>query len=126
MNSLVRRLDLSQEYFFDEGCHIIEISNSDDDAEVSIAQARVEKGQQTKWHRLENTTERYVILQGTGSVEVGDSDPCPISAGDVVIIPQATRQRIRNTGSEDLRFLAICSPRFQKSNYRQGTGIDTL
>ena len=118
---MIKKHDSNDEYYFEEGCHIIETSNSADDEDVSIAQARVEKGQRTKWHYLENTTERYVILSGCGSVEVGTEEPCDITIGDVVIVPANTRQRIKNTGENDLLFLAICSPRFQKKNYHEGS-----
>lgn len=118
MKSSIKKFEPEQEYYFEEGCHIVEISNSADDEEVSIAQARVEPGQQTKWHSLTDTTERYVVLEGSGLVEVGDSIHTEVRQGDVVIIPAHTRQRINNTGQVDLRFLAICSPRFKKSNYR--------
>jgi mannose-6-phosphate isomerase-like protein (cupin superfamily) len=118
---MIKKHDPSDEYYFEEGCHIIETSNSEDDEDVSIAQARVEKGQRTKWHYLENTTERYVVLSGSGLVEVGTDRACEITAGDVVIVPANTRQRIKNTGEHDLLFLAICSPRFQKKNYCEGS-----
>ena len=120
MNHHIKRFDPSQEYYFEEGCHIVETSNSASDEDVSIARARVAPGRQTQWHFLENTTERYVIIQGCGLVEVGKADPCAVSAGDLVIIPPGTRQRIRNDGAADLIFLAICSPRFEKENYREG------
>ena len=118
---MIKTHDPNNEYYFEEGCYIIETSNSVDDEDVSIAQARVEKGQRTKWHSLVNTTERCVILSGCGSVEVGTAEPCDITTGDVVIVPASTRQRIKNTGENDLLFLAICSPRFQKKNYREGS-----
>jgi mannose-6-phosphate isomerase-like protein (cupin superfamily) len=60
-------------------------------------------------------------LSGTGLVEVGSEEPCDITTGDVVIVPANTRQRIKNTGENDLLFLAICSPRFLKKNYREGS-----
>jgi len=106
------------EYWFKEGCHILEIANDPDDPAVSIARARVEAGMRTQWHRLEGTWERYLIIQGEGTVEVGDLDPAPVSVGDVVIIPPETRQRIENTGKQDLVFYAICSPRFTPECYR--------
>jgi mannose-6-phosphate isomerase-like protein (cupin superfamily) len=119
MKHSIQKFDLDQEYFFEEGCHIVEISNSAADEDQSIVRARVAVGQQTKWHSLDNTTERYVILQGCGMVEIGNKQATAVSYGDVIIIPAQTRQRIKNTGSEDLIFLAICSPSFQKSNYRE-------
>jgi mannose-6-phosphate isomerase-like protein (cupin superfamily) len=105
------------EYYFHEGCHILELSNSSDDPEVSIARARVESGMTTRWHRLRDVTERYVILSGSGRVEVGDRLPQIVSVGDTVIIPPRSRQRIANIGQEDLVFLAICSPRFLPECY---------
>lgn len=111
--------DPQAEYFFEEGCFITELSNSETDPEVSVARARVEPGKITKWHALEGISERYLILEGRGRAEVGESDSQLLEKGDVLVIPANTRQRINNTGSEDLIFLAICSPRFTKSAYRQ-------
>jgi len=105
------------EYFFAEGCFITELSNSDDDPAVSIARARLEPGKTTRWHYLRGTTERYVMLQGAGLVEVGDVPAQHVSSADVVIIPAGARQRISNTGKTDLVFLAICSPRFTPADY---------
>ena len=106
-----------REYFFREGCHITELSNGDHDPAVSLARARVEPGMTTAWHSLEGTVERYVILAGRGTVEVGDLPPTDVGPGDVVIIPSGCRQRIANTGEVDLVFLAVCSPRFVPGAY---------
>ena len=105
------------EYFFDEGCHITEWWNSPDDGQASIARARVEPGMTTKWHRLKGVTERYVILEGQGRVEVGKLAPEAVGPGDVVVIPPGVAQRITNAGRADLVFLAICTPRFTQSIY---------
>ncbi len=107
-----------QEYYFHEGCHILELSNNSADEAVSIARARVLPKQTTKWHALAQTVERYVILQGQGMVEIGDLTAQCVQAYDVVIIPPNYRQRIHNTGEEDLIFLAICSPRFTPKHYQ--------
>lgn len=107
----------AREYYFEEGCFINELSNEPYDAAVSIARARVEPGRTTRWHYLEGTTERYVIISGTGMVETGEQPSAPVSAGDVVLIQPGVRQRISNTGEDDLVFLAICSPRFLPENY---------
>jgi mannose-6-phosphate isomerase-like protein (cupin superfamily) len=112
MKAGVRRVDSSREYLSAERCHILELSNSPDDVAVSIARARVEPGVTTRWHRLTGIVERYVILEGVGSVEVGDVPPQPVAPGDVVWIPAGQRQRIRNVGESDLVFLAICTPRY--------------
>ena len=81
-----------QEYYFEEGCFINELANGPDDPEVSIARARVEPGKITRWHFLRETTERYVIILGSGMVETGDQPSTRVTAGDVVLIPPGVRQ----------------------------------
>ena len=105
------------EYFFKEGCFITELFNDPRDQQLSIAQARVEPGVATRWHRLRETTERYFILAGQGLVEVGDKPAQQVASGAVVIIAAGDRQRITNTGLEDLIFNAVCTPRFEVDNY---------
>lgn len=107
-----------REYFFAEGCFIDEWWNHADDAAVSIARARVAPGATTRWHCLEAIQERYVILSGQGRVEVGRLPPEAVGPGSVVLIPPGTGQRITNTGSDDLVFLAVCTPRFVLAAYR--------
>ena len=118
MESAVLRPDPDAEFYTAERCHILEMSNSTADEQLSIARARVEPGVSTAFHSLEDTVERYVILEGQGAVEIGKKAPETVRAGDVVLIPPGIDQRITNTGSEDLIFLAICTPRFRAENYR--------
>src|SRR5262245_52881596 len=117
MKAAIRRIDPRREYLSAERCHILELSNSPEDEAVSIARARVEPGVTTRWHRLTGIVERYVILEGVGSVEVGDAPAQTVAAGDVVWIPADQRQRIRNVGAADLVFLAICTPRYLEWAY---------
>ncbi len=118
----VRRLREETEYATAERCRIVEVSNSADDPDVSIARARVGPGVTTRWHRLAGTAERYVILAGAGRVEVGDLPPQRVGPGDVVLIPPGRRQRIANVGAADLVFLALCTPRFRAECYEDVEG----
>jgi mannose-6-phosphate isomerase-like protein (cupin superfamily) len=122
MKASIRQLDPGSEFYTGEECFITEVSNSDDDPELSIARARVAPGVTTRWHRLKDTAERYVIISGEGRVEIGDLAPAAVGPGDVVLIPPMCRQRITNTGGVDLVFLAICTPRFTAAAYED---IDT-
>jgi mannose-6-phosphate isomerase-like protein (cupin superfamily) len=119
MKEAIRRQDLSTEFYTAERCYITELSNTTDDPDASIARARVEPGVTTRWHRLKGTVERYYIIHGRGHVEVGDVRAQEVNAGDVVLIPPMCRQRITNIGSEDLIFLAICTPRFSSEAYEE-------
>ncbi|PPE73548.1 cupin domain-containing protein [Solimonas fluminis] len=100
-----------------ERCDIAELSNTADDPELSVARARVAPGITTRWHRLHGIAERYVILEGRGRAEVGGLPPQDLLPGDVLRIAPDQPQRITNTGSADLVFLALCTPRFRWDAY---------
>jgi mannose-6-phosphate isomerase-like protein (cupin superfamily) len=117
VNGLITITDDRDEFFFEEGCYILELSNNATDPEVSIARARVQPGVKTRRHRLHGITERYVILEGKGRVEVGEQQAQDVSCGDVVRVPPDFNQCIRNIGDRDLVFLAVCTPRFDRSAY---------
>ena len=97
--------------------YVIVMSNSPADLGVSIARARVKEGVTTKLHRLKGVVERYVILSGMAKVEVAGLETQLVLAGNVIIIPSLCSQRITNIGTDDLVFLAICTPRFTKEVY---------
>ena len=110
--------DPALEFAFDaEDCRILECWNDADDPQASIARARVAAGERTRWHALIGITERYLILTGSGLVEVGEKPPERVGPGDIVVIPAGVRQRIRNIGGGDLLFYAICTPRFRSAAY---------
>ena len=115
----IRPMNPAAEYWFAEGCHINELSNTDADPAISIARARVATGVTTRWHRLIDTAERYVLLSGKGRVEIGDLPLQEVGPGDVVLIPPGCRQRITCLGKEELVFLAICTPRFRPEAYEE-------
>jgi mannose-6-phosphate isomerase-like protein (cupin superfamily) len=117
MKEAIKRFDPVGEFYTPEQCYIIELSNTPADPDVSIARARVEAGVTTRWHRVAGITERYVVLEGQGRVEVGTLPAAEVAAGDVVLIPASCPQRIGNIGTVDLIFLAICSPRFRIEAY---------
>ncbi len=117
MKEAIKHQNLSNEFYTPEKCYITELSNTPDDPDASIARARVEPGVTTRWHRVTGTVERYYIVNGRGRVEVGKLSPQEVKPGDIVLIPPMGRQRITNIGSEDLVFLAICTPRFSNDVY---------
>ena len=122
MKPVIKKQDLGKEFYTSERCHITELSNDWQDPELSIARARVEPGVSTAWHRLRDTTERYYIVSGTGLVQVGQAAAQQLNAGDVLIIPPMSPQRITNNGKEDLVFLALCTPRFSDKVYEEMEG----
>ena len=123
---MVFYFDPSREFYTPEGCYILELSNTAADPAASIARARVTPGATTRWHRLRDTVERYLILEGTGRVEVGRLPPREVNPGDVVLIPPECRQRITNMGEQDLVFLCLCTPRFNPQAYEDLEGARPL
>lgn len=107
------------EYYTDENCHILELFNTSEFKDLSIARARVEPGERTEWHKLEGTVEFYFILEGRGVVELGEKYTQEMLKGSLVRIPAEMRQRITNTGASDLVFLCICTPSFSEENYHR-------
>lgn len=78
----------------------------------SIAHAIIPPGESTLPHLLKKSTELYYILQGLGEMHI-DNESAQVSLGQIILIPPQARQWIRNTGTENLVFLCIVSPKWQ-------------
>jgi mannose-6-phosphate isomerase-like protein (cupin superfamily) len=117
MREAILSADPASEFFTEERCFILEMSNSVADEGASVARVRVEPGVTTQWHRLNGVDERYVLLEGEGRMEVGDLAPAMVGPGDVVLVPAGVRQRITNTGDGELLILCMCTPRFVPECY---------
>jgi mannose-6-phosphate isomerase-like protein (cupin superfamily) len=69
----------------------------------------VPPGANQSLHSHEDSEQAYVIVRGSGEMEVaGDREQ--VSAGDLVFIPPATDHGIKNDGSEDLVYVSATSP----------------
>ena len=109
-----------EEYFFKEGCHILEVMNHHSAPNLSIARARVAPGVTTVLHALEGT-EVYYILSGQGDAQIG-LETFSVLPHQALYIAPGIPQKITNTGEEDLVFLAICTPRFTNDAYTEIEG----
>ena len=107
--------DEGDEFFTEEGCHILELWR---DADLTVARARVAPGGVTVRHSLAGVTERYLVAAGRGEVEVAGLEGWrAVGPGDLVAIPAGVAQRIRNTGEDDLVFYCLCTPPFTAACY---------
>lgn len=113
----IKRAGQAREFETAERCHITEVANDGGDELVSIARARVEPGITTAWHKLDGITERYIIVSGSGRVEIDGLASAEVFPGDIVRIPADQAQRITNSGQQDLVFLAVCAPPFRQDCY---------
>ncbi len=108
---LIKRTADCNEFTANDGCHIREVlhpRNDGIDMPLSLAVARVEPGQQSYAHYLEQV-EVYYILTGHGLMHIGD-DIAEVGAGDAVYIPAGASQWIENRGDAELVFIASCVP----------------
>ena len=112
---IIEKFEIAKEYYTQERCYITELHNN---GSSSIARARVKPGVRTGLHSLRDTFEQYIILEGEGEVEVGDSPAVKVIPFDVVNIAVDTPQRIRNTGDKDLVFLCLCTHGFKPEAYK--------
>ncbi len=76
---------------------------------LSLAEALVQPGQETRLHRHRQSEEIYHVLEGYGLMQLGEEE-FVIEPGDTVLIPPGTPHRVRNIGQGPLRILCACAP----------------
>ncbi|HEY3106248.1 MAG TPA: cupin domain-containing protein [Gaiellaceae bacterium] len=74
----------------------------------SLAEAELSAGQATQRHYHPRTEEIYVLLEGSGEMEV-DGERSEVGPGDAILIPPGARHQIR-AGEHGVRFLCCCAP----------------
>jgi mannose-6-phosphate isomerase-like protein (cupin superfamily) len=80
----------------------------------SLAHAIVTPGQITQDHMLK-TSEVYYILQGKGVMHI-DNETAEVEEGRAIYIPPHAKQKIKNTGKNDLVFLCIVDPAWRSED----------
>ena len=65
-------------------------------------------GKKSKLHKMK-TSEGYYILEGKGILQI-DDETFNVSKDQAIYIPPHSRQRIENTGKDELKFLCIVDP----------------
>ena len=78
----------------------------------SLAEARLPVHGATTRHFHPQTEEIYYILEGHGSMQIGEETRI-VGSGDAIAIPPGARHQIRNTGSTVLKFLCCCVPAYE-------------
>jgi mannose-6-phosphate isomerase-like protein (cupin superfamily) len=77
--------------------------------EQSLAEATLAPGAGTRRHYHPRTEEIYVVLSGSGVMEV-DGDERAVGSGDAILIPPGAWHVIRAGPGGELRFLCCCAP----------------
>jgi len=75
----------------------------------SLAEATLEPEQSTERHYHRRSEEIYVVVKGSGELEV-DGETRTVRPGDAVLIPPGAWHTLANTGTSELRILCCCAP----------------
>lgn len=81
----------------------------------SIAHAVLKPGTASLPHLLKESSEVYFILEGRGVMHI-NNESATVVQGQAVYIPPGSKQYIKNTGTDDLKFLAIVHPMWKKED----------
>ena len=76
----------------------------------SLAEATLAPGAETRRHYHARSEEIYVLLEGSGRMEV-DGDEREIGPGDAILIPAGAWHSIR-ADARGVRFLCCCAPAY--------------
>jgi len=115
----IRRLKDCAEFIAGDNSLLRELLHPDKEPlalRYSLAHATVPVGQKTTPHSLQSS-EVYYILSGQGRMHM-DRAIYDVGPDCTVTIRPGATQFIENTGSEDLRFLCIVDPAWQKEDER--------
>jgi mannose-6-phosphate isomerase-like protein (cupin superfamily) len=81
----------------------------------SLAEATLEPGQATQRHYHARTEEIYVLLEGSGEIEVA-GERARVTRGDAILIPPGARHQLAADAKGDLRFLCCCAPPYSDAD----------
>jgi mannose-6-phosphate isomerase-like protein (cupin superfamily) len=80
----------------------------------SLAHAKLARGAASKPHRLK-TSEVYYFISGRGLMHV-DGKTTSVAGEQALYVPPGAVQHLENTGTDDLVFLCIVDPAWQKED----------
>jgi mannose-6-phosphate isomerase-like protein (cupin superfamily) len=75
----------------------------------SLAEATLEPGQATQRHYHRTSEEIYVVVKGSGALEV-DGQSRRVRPGEAILIPPGAWHQLENDGTSELRILCCCAP----------------
>ncbi|ROS38446.1 cupin domain-containing protein [Amycolatopsis thermoflava] len=87
-----------------------------DDAKLTVAEVRIDRGKATSAHMHKITEEIYVVVRGSGRMRLND-DVREVGPGDCVVIKPGTVHEISNEHDEPLVFIAACAPRVDRADF---------
>jgi len=101
----------SEEFVTLDGSRILELIRPERQgaANLSLAQATIQPGRTTYWHRHGTSEEIYYVLRGEGLLEI-EAERHEVGPGDAYLIPPGAEHRITCLSAQPLVILCACSP----------------
>lgn len=87
--------------------------NTSNGINYSLAEFTLEIDKKSKLHKLKSS-EIYYVLEGRGELNV-EGNTYSLEKDDSAYVPPESKQFIRNTGAQNLRFLCIVEPAWKLS-----------
>ena len=84
-------------------------------SEQSLAEATLAAGTRTRRHYHARPEEVYVMLEGSGRMEVA-GDERDVGPGDAILIPPRAWHEIEASAAGELRFLCCCAPPYSDAD----------
>jgi len=78
--------------------------------DLSVIQERVSPEECEKRHYHQKSTQMFYILRGNAVME-RDGARCEMGEGDSIVVEPGVAHKFMNTGSADIMFLVISSPK---------------
>jgi mannose-6-phosphate isomerase-like protein (cupin superfamily) len=78
----------------------------------TLAEARLTAGASTMAHLHRQTEEVYYVLEGHGTMRVGE-ETRDVGPGDAIAIPPGAVHEMTNPGPGVLKFLCCCAPGYE-------------
>ena len=86
----------------------------------SLAEEVLPVGASVGRHHHLVTEEVYYILQGTGTMTVGE-ETRPVKSGDAIFIPLDHTHSLTNDGTESMKLLLVCGPAYSREDHLMET-----
>ncbi len=83
--------------------------------DYSIAYAILKRGESSLSHKLKTSVEVYYIIEGRGIMHI-DHECEDVHPGQLIYIPDNSKQFIENTGREELKFLCVVFPMWKEED----------
>ena len=113
----IKKIKDLEEFSGQEGTQIRQIFspiNTNNAIRYSIAHCTISPGNSSKPHTMK-TSEIYYILQGSGTIHIGE-ELKEISKNESVFVPPMSKQFIENNGEIDLIALCIVDPAWKQED----------